>query len=44
MAQVALAWLLYQPAVPSVVIGARKLTQLEDNIKGAFLKLSDEQV
>lgn len=44
VAQVALAWLLRQPAVASVVIGARTLNQLEDNIKGAFLGLSNDQV
>lgn len=44
VAQVALAWLLRQPAVSSVIIGATKMSQLEDNIKAAFLKLSDEQV
>ena len=44
VAQVALAWLLRQPAVTSVIIGATKLTQLEDNIKAAFLELSEEQV
>lgn len=44
VAQVALAWLLRQPAVTSVVIGATTLAQLEDNIKAAFLELSEEQV
>ncbi len=42
--QVALAWLLGQPAVASVVIGARTLEQLEENIKGAHLILSADQV
>ena len=32
VAQIALAWLLHQPAVTSVVIGARKPEQLADNI------------
>jgi aryl-alcohol dehydrogenase-like predicted oxidoreductase len=31
-AQVALAWLLQQPGVSSIIIGARTLAQLEDNI------------
>lgn len=44
MAQVALAWLLRQPTVASVIIGATTLTQLEDNVKAASLELSDEQV
>lgn len=44
IAQVAIAWLLHQSAVSSVVIGARTVEQLEDNIKGALLPLSAEQV
>jgi len=32
VAQIALAWLLHQPAVTSVIIGARKPEQLADNI------------
>lgn len=44
MAQVALAWLLRQPSVVSIVIGARTLAQLEDNLKAVELKLSEEQV
>lgn len=44
MAQVALAWLLRQPAVSSVIIGATTLEQMEDNIKAAFLELTEEQV
>ncbi len=33
IAQLALAWLLHQPAVTSIIVGATKLNQLEDNIK-----------
>ncbi|TKK67212.1 aldo/keto reductase [Ilyomonas limi] len=33
VAQLALAWLLHQPAVSSVIIGAKKTEQLEDNLK-----------
>lgn len=44
VAQVALAWLLRQPSVVSIVIGARTLAQLEDNLKAVELKLSEEQV
>lgn len=44
VAQVGIAWLLQQPAVSSVVIGARTVEQLEDNMKGATLSLSEEQV
>ncbi|MGK0360332.1 MAG: aryl-alcohol dehydrogenase-like predicted oxidoreductase [Bradymonadia bacterium] len=41
-AVVALAWLLKQPTVTSVIIGVRTLAQLEDNLKAAELELSDE--
>lgn len=42
--QVALAWLLAKPAVSSVIIGARKLSQLEDNLGAPGLKLSDDDI
>jgi aryl-alcohol dehydrogenase-like predicted oxidoreductase len=42
--QVALAWLLAQRAVTSVIIGARKLSQLEDNLKSVDLALSAEEI
>jgi len=42
MAQVALAWLVDRPAVTSVILGARTLEQLEDNLGAAGLHLSDE--
>ncbi|MEO8097340.1 MAG: aldo/keto reductase [Acidobacteriota bacterium] len=38
--QVALAWLLTKPTVASVLIGANKIEQLEDNLKAADLKLT----
>ncbi len=41
---VALAWLLHKPEVTSVILGARDLTQLEDNLKAANLKLTAAQV
>ncbi|XP_003382666.2 PREDICTED: uncharacterized protein LOC100631598 [Amphimedon queenslandica] len=44
VAQVAIAWLLHQPAVSSVVIGARTVSQLQDNLKAAQLKLDPEEV
>ena len=37
MAQVALAWLVDRPAVTSVILGARTLEQLEDNLGAAGL-------
>src|SRR5208283_2371876 len=41
VAQVALAWLLHQPAVTSVIIGAKKNSQLKDNLGSVDLKLDD---
>ncbi len=39
MAQVALAWLLSRPAVSSVILGARTLEQLDDNLGASGLTL-----
>ncbi|MBL8151412.1 MAG: aldo/keto reductase [Blastocatellia bacterium] len=44
VAQVSIAWLLAQKSVSSVIIGANKLSQLEDNLKSAELKLTTEEV
>jgi aryl-alcohol dehydrogenase-like predicted oxidoreductase len=44
MAQVALAWLVAQPAVTSVILGARTLEQLEDNLGAADLKLESDDL
>jgi aryl-alcohol dehydrogenase-like predicted oxidoreductase len=43
-ARVALAWVLARPAVSSVIIAARKVEQLEDNIGAVDLRLSDEDI
>src|SRR3954454_22015109 len=43
LAQVALAWLRERPAVTSVILGARTLEQLEDNLGAAGLHLSEEE-
>ena len=43
MAQIALAWLLHQPAVTSVIIGAKRLEQLDDNIAATTVQLSAEE-
>jgi aryl-alcohol dehydrogenase-like predicted oxidoreductase len=43
MAQVALAWLVDRPAVTSVILGARTMDQLEDNLGAAGLHLSEEE-
>ena len=42
--QVALAWLLAQPAVASVLIGARTEAQLEDNLQAAEVQLSSDEL
>jgi aryl-alcohol dehydrogenase-like predicted oxidoreductase len=43
MARVALAWLVDRPAVTSVILGARTLEQLDDNLGAANLHLSAEE-
>jgi aryl-alcohol dehydrogenase-like predicted oxidoreductase len=43
MAQVALAWLHDRPAVTSVILGARTVEQLQDNLGAAGLHLQDEE-
>lgn len=44
VAQVALAWLLHQPVVTSVIVGARWIDQLQDNIRSTQLALSAEDL
>jgi aryl-alcohol dehydrogenase-like predicted oxidoreductase len=44
MAQVALAWLLHQPAVTSVIVGAKRPDQLHDNLAAVDLTLSAEEL
>lgn len=44
MARVALAWLLHQPAVTSVIVGASRVEQLSDNIAAADVRLSAEDI
>jgi aryl-alcohol dehydrogenase-like predicted oxidoreductase len=44
VAQIALAWLLAQDAVTSVIIGARKPEQLEDNLKAVEVSLTAEDL
>lgn len=43
-ARVALAWVLAQPAVSSVIIAGRKTEHLEDNIAASELELTDEDM
>lgn len=40
VAQVALAWLLYQPVVSTVIVGAKRADQLADNIAACEVKLT----
>src|SRR5450631_501742 len=40
----ALAWLLQQPAVTTVIIGANKMEQLEDNLKSIDLKFTGDEL
>jgi aryl-alcohol dehydrogenase (NADP+) len=42
-AQIALAWLLHQPAVAAPIIGASKMEHLEDAMAALELRLSDEE-
>jgi len=44
VAQIALAWILANSAVTSVIIGARKPSQLEDNLKAIDVRLSAEDM
>lgn len=42
--QIALTWLLAQRGVSSIIIGANKMSQLEDNLLSANIKLTTEEV
>ena len=42
--QVALGWLLHQPVVTSVIIGAKRPEQLQDNLKAVDLKLTADEL
>lgn len=42
--QVALAWVSAQPAVSSVILGARSVEQLRDNMGAVTLELDEEQL
>src|SRR5262249_31558927 len=44
MAQVALSWLRHRPAPVLPILGARKLSQLEDNLASYDLSLSANQL
>ena len=44
VAQIALAWLLHRPGVTSVIIGAKRLDQLDDNLNSVTVSLSDQEL
>ena len=44
VAQVALAWLLQKPTVTSVIIGAKRLDQLDDNIGSVKFELTPDEM
>jgi aryl-alcohol dehydrogenase-like predicted oxidoreductase len=44
VAQIALAWLLTRPAVSSIIIGAKSLEQLRDNLASTRVRLSDQEL
>ncbi|HET7539909.1 MAG TPA: aldo/keto reductase [Polyangiaceae bacterium] len=44
VARVALAWQLSKPFVTSIIIGAKRVEQLEDNLAATELKLTKEQL
>jgi aryl-alcohol dehydrogenase-like predicted oxidoreductase len=43
-AQVALAWLLAKPETSSIIVGARTVAQLDDNLKALDVKLTADDV
>ena len=44
VAQIALAWLLHQPVVSSVIVGAKRVEQLEDNIASTKVSLNEDEL
>lgn len=44
VAALALAWLLHQPVVSTVIIGAKKMDQLEDNLKAVDVQFTPEEL
>jgi aryl-alcohol dehydrogenase-like predicted oxidoreductase len=43
-ARISIAWLLAKPVVSSVIIGAKRLEQLHDNIAAVDVKLTEEEI
>ncbi len=44
VAQIALAWLLHQSVVTSVIIGAKRLDQLDDNLAASEVELDHDEL
>lgn len=44
VAQIAIAWLLHQPVVTSVIIGAKRLDQLDDNLTAVDVRLTADEL
>jgi len=44
VAQIALAWLLHQPQVTSVIVGAKRSEQLADNLAATQIQLSADEL
>ncbi len=44
VARIALAWLLYQPVVSTVIVGAKRADQLADNIAACDVELTREEL
>jgi aryl-alcohol dehydrogenase-like predicted oxidoreductase len=44
VAQIALSWLLHQPQVTSVIVGAKRPEQLADNLAATQVQLSADEL
>ena len=44
VARIAQAWLLQQPGITSIIIGAKTMTQLEDNLQATNLTLTSTEL
>jgi aryl-alcohol dehydrogenase-like predicted oxidoreductase len=44
VAQIALAWLLHQKAVSTVLVGAKRMDQLEDNLEAANIAFTEDEL
>jgi aryl-alcohol dehydrogenase-like predicted oxidoreductase len=43
-ARISLAWLLSKPVITSVILGAKRIDQLQDNLAAVDLKLTDDEL